>query len=124
MRIFIGDSIAFSHIQILNSESIDFRRIFGLVLRTKLKVLHLSDVFYSCSPSRNESMVVLLEPHPPVTIKDTAATLLGKEIFVGWPHLSEGKVISVMDESTVISANGIQFDKKVFNLKSKTVVEQ
>lgn len=75
-------------------------------------------------PSRNDSMVVLLEPHPSVTIQDVAASLLGKEIFVGWPHLSEGKVISVMDESTMISSNGMQSDKKIFNLKSKTVVDQ
>lgn len=75
-------------------------------------------------PSRNDSMVVLLEPHPPVTIQDISAVLLGKEIFVGWPHLSEGKVISIMDQSTSITSNGIQTDKKVFNLKSKTVVDQ
>lgn len=75
-------------------------------------------------PSRNESMVVLLEPHAPITIQDAAATLLGKELFVGWPHLSEGKVISVMDQSTSISSNGVQNDKKIFNLKSRTVVDQ
>lgn len=69
-------------------------------------------------------MIVLLEPHPPVTIQDVAANLLGKEIFVGWPHLSEGKVISVIDESTSISSNGMQADKKVFNFKSKTVTDQ
>ncbi|XP_037036647.1 5'-3' exoribonuclease 1 isoform X2 [Bradysia coprophila] len=74
-------------------------------------------------PSRNESMIVQLEPHPPITIQDAAAMLLGKEIFVGWPHLSEGKVISVMDESTTISTNGCQSDKKVFNFKSKTVID-
>lgn len=69
-------------------------------------------------------MIILLEPHTPITIQDAAANLLGKEIFVGWPHLSEGKVISVMDESVTITSNGCTSDKKTFNLKSKTVAEQ
>lgn len=75
-------------------------------------------------PSRNESMIVQLEPHPPITIQDAAAMLLGQEIFVGWPHLSEGKVMSVTDESTTLSTNGCQSDKKIFNFKAKTVTDQ
>lgn len=75
-------------------------------------------------PSRNESMIIELEPHPPITIQDAAITLLGKEIFVGWPHLSEAKVISVIDETTTLSANGCQSDKRIFNAKSKTVIDQ
>lgn len=69
-------------------------------------------------------MIILLEPHPQINIQDAAAGLLGKEIFVGWPHLTEGKVISIMDQTTSISQHTIQADTKVFNLKSKTVVDQ
>lgn len=75
-------------------------------------------------PSRNESMIILLQPHQTVNIQDVAAALLGKEIFVGWPHLTEGKVISVMDQTTSISQHAMQTDQKVFNLKSRTVVDQ
>lgn len=75
-------------------------------------------------PSRNESLVILLEPHPTVSLQELAASLIGNEIFVGWPHLTEGKVLSVMDEENVITADGIQIEKRLFNMKSKLVVEQ
>lgn len=69
-------------------------------------------------------MVILLEPHPPVNVQDLASAFLGKEIFVGWPHLTEGKVISIMDQTISISKDSVKTDNRVFAAKSKTVVDQ
>ena len=48
--------------------------------------------------SRNESMVItLLEPESRIKIED-ARSLLGRKVHVGYPFLSEAKVIRVSDE--------------------------
>ncbi|CAG4976578.1 unnamed protein product [Colias eurytheme] len=51
-------------------------------------------------PSRNENMIVKILPeedtNPP--IEEVANNLLGKVIWVGWPHLTRAKVVSVSNE--------------------------
>ena len=48
--------------------------------------------------SRNESMVVtLLQPEPRTKV-DAAKSLLGRKVHVGYPFLSEAKVVRVSDE--------------------------
>ncbi|XP_045534425.1 5'-3' exoribonuclease 1 [Papilio machaon] len=49
-------------------------------------------------PSRNENMIVeiIRDEEPPV--EQVARELLGKVIWVGWPHLTKAKVISVSNE--------------------------
>ncbi|XP_013136555.1 PREDICTED: 5'-3' exoribonuclease 1 [Papilio polytes] len=49
-------------------------------------------------PSRNENMIVeiIREEEPP--LEQVARELLGKVIWVGWPHLTKAKVISVSNE--------------------------
>ena len=48
--------------------------------------------------SRNESMVVtLLEPEPRTNV-EAAKSLLGRKVHVGYPFLSEAKVVRVSDE--------------------------
>ncbi|KAL0891892.1 hypothetical protein ABMA27_015146 [Loxostege sticticalis] len=51
-------------------------------------------------PSRNESMIVQIvrEPNLDETLEKVAQELLGKVIWVGWPHLTRSKVISVSNE--------------------------
>ncbi|CAK1552844.1 unnamed protein product [Leptosia nina] len=52
-------------------------------------------------PSRNENMIVKLLPdedtNPP--LQRLAEKLLGKVIWVGWPHLTRAKVVSVSNET-------------------------
>ncbi|CAK1604510.1 unnamed protein product [Parnassius mnemosyne] len=52
-------------------------------------------------PSRNENMIVEIireKDDPP--LEQVAQELLGKVIWVGWPHLTKAKVISVSNENT------------------------
>ncbi|XP_047526859.1 5'-3' exoribonuclease 1 isoform X3 [Vanessa atalanta] len=51
-------------------------------------------------PSRNESMIVEIIPTETTDplLEDAARKLLGKIIWVGWPHLTQAKVISVSNE--------------------------
>ncbi|CAH0626780.1 unnamed protein product [Chrysodeixis includens] len=51
-------------------------------------------------PSRNESMIVevIKESENEDPLEKAALDLLGKVIWVGWPHLTRAKVISVSDE--------------------------
>ncbi|XP_049866314.1 5'-3' exoribonuclease 1 isoform X2 [Pectinophora gossypiella] len=50
--------------------------------------------------SLNENMIVRLvyEPSPEPALEAVAAELLGRVIWVGWPHLTRAKVISVSNE--------------------------
>ncbi|XP_028162339.1 5'-3' exoribonuclease 1 [Ostrinia furnacalis] len=51
-------------------------------------------------PSRNESLIVTIVREPDVddSLEKVAQELLGKVIWVGWPHLTRSKVISVSNE--------------------------
>ncbi|XP_047520922.1 5'-3' exoribonuclease 1 isoform X3 [Pieris napi] len=61
-------------------------------------------------PSRNENMIVQVLPeedtNPP--IQELALGLLGKIIWVGWPHLTRAKVISVSNEKVRLHHNDQQ----------------
>ena len=50
------------------------------------------------SESRNKSMVVHIQNvYEDRKVLDIAAEMIGKRVFIGWPFLQEGKVVSVSD---------------------------
>ncbi|CAH2107035.1 unnamed protein product [Euphydryas editha] len=74
-------------------------------------------------PSRNSSMIVEIIPtestDPP--LEEIAQKLLGKVIWVGWPHLTQAKVISVSNEKMRVhhidkqnnSLDGVKFSTEL-----------
>ncbi|XP_068630377.1 5'-3' exoribonuclease 1 [Battus philenor] len=51
------------------------------------------------TPSRNENMIVeIIREKEEPSVEEVARQLLGKVIWVGWPHLVKAKVISVSSE--------------------------
>jgi 5'-3' exoribonuclease 1 len=49
--------------------------------------------------SRNKSMVVLIEnPYEGLKTEEVAKRMVGERVFVGWPFVTEGMVVSVSDE--------------------------
>lgn len=59
-------------------------------------------------PSLNETMEVTV--HQPQseackTLNEVYQELFGKEIFVGWPHLTHAKVVGVSDDKTYLGVN-------------------
>jgi 5'-3' exoribonuclease 1 len=49
--------------------------------------------------SRNKSMVVLIEnPYEGLKTEEVAKKMVGERVFVGWPFVTEGMVVSVSDE--------------------------
>lgn len=60
-------------------------------------------------PSRNESMIVRIdEVQPELTTAELAAKFLDKEIYIGWPHVREAKVIAVSDSKVWIDKTGVE----------------
>lgn len=58
-------------------------------------------------PSRNESTIVKIIPtEENVDLETLASKLLDKELYVGWPHLREAKVIAVSDATGKIDKHG------------------
>lgn len=50
------------------------------------------------SESRNKSMVIhITNSHEEEKVQDVARQMIGERVFVGWPFLQEGKVVSVSD---------------------------
>lgn len=88
----------------------------------RVKVFHM--------PTRNESMIISIDETPPkVDLQTFAQQYLGKEIYVGWPHLREAKVFAVSDAKTKIEATGVEnFESSTgngeFRLLSKHVKDQ
>ncbi|XP_053692331.1 5'-3' exoribonuclease 1 [Sabethes cyaneus] len=67
----------------------------GLLKELRIKVFNY--------PSRNPSMVVVLD-HPQEKVRPTeqiAEDLLGRVVYVSWPHLTEAKVVKVSDATNV-----------------------
>ncbi|XP_045764517.1 5'-3' exoribonuclease 1 isoform X1 [Maniola jurtina] len=74
-------------------------------------------------PSRNESMIIQIIPSentdPP--LEEVAEKLLGKIIWVGWPHLTRAKIISVSNEKKRLhhidkqnnNVNGVSFSTEL-----------
>jgi 5'-3' exoribonuclease 1 len=49
--------------------------------------------------SRNKSMVVLIEnPYEGLKTEEVGKKMVGERVFVGWPFVTEGMVVSVSDE--------------------------
>lgn len=80
--------------------------------------------------SRNDSVVVKVinREIPDGSEYDLAAIgagLLGKEVFVCWPHLSEAKVVAVLDRENELNDKGSQkIDERVFNMQYKSLQMQ
>ncbi|XP_076236219.1 5'-3' exoribonuclease pacman [Calliopsis andreniformis] len=47
-------------------------------------------------PTWKDSMILHITPPPPSDLASLASELLGKRIFVNWPHLVEAQVVSVL----------------------------
>ena len=50
--------------------------------------------------SQQESMILHVKPHPSTDLTTMGSTLLGKSVYVNWPHLKEGLVIGVSESSS------------------------
>lgn len=81
-------------------------------------------------PSRNESMIIRIdEKRPELSTEELANLYLGKEVYIGWPHLREAKVIAVSDdkirifknENEVTTTTSASFE---FNLHLKQLQDQ
>uniref|UniRef100_A0A336LMV3 5'-3' exoribonuclease 1 n=1 Tax=Culicoides sonorensis TaxID=179676 RepID=A0A336LMV3_CULSO len=71
----------------------------GSTLKSRVKVFD--------QPSRNESMIISLKKSE-LSLKPTeylAQNFIGKTVYVGWPHLSEAKVIKVSNTYNIFSQN-------------------
>lgn len=88
----------------------------------RVKVFH--------QPTRNESMIISIdEDRPELDLIMLAQEFIGKEIYIGWPHLREAQVFAVSDAKTKIERTGIEnFDGSngngEFKLLSKHVKDQ
>uniref|UniRef100_A0A6B2E5W8 5'-3' exoribonuclease 1 n=1 Tax=Phlebotomus kandelakii TaxID=1109342 RepID=A0A6B2E5W8_9DIPT len=73
-------------------------------------------------PSMNESMIMHLNAKSnnldQQDIQSLARSLVGKEVFIGWPHMVEAKVTAVSNEATRYGANGVveNHDMRAFRL--------
>lgn len=81
-------------------------------------------------PSRNESMIIhIVEIRPELSTEELADKYLDKNVYIGWPHLREAKVIGVSDETVKIVKNGNEITKSTptnneFNLQKKQLQDQ
>lgn len=60
-------------------------------------------------PSRGDNMIICVEQNEELYEKPLdvcAKELMSKTVFVGWPHLIEGKVVKVSDQDSTIFAEG------------------
>lgn len=77
--------------------------------------------------SRNESMIIRIdEKMAELSLEELAEHFIGKEIYVGWPHLREAKVIAVSDAKTKITDKNFksQNDEQEFRLNVKQILDQ
>lgn len=81
-------------------------------------------------PSRNESMIIQIdEVTPDLSTEELAEKYLGKEVYIGWPHLREAKVIGVSDATLKIMKNENEITRSTtggyeFNLQVKQLQDQ
>lgn len=60
-------------------------------------------------PGRNDNMVIKIIPkEAEIPTIELAKNLIGMEIFINWPHLTEAKVIRVSDRNNSYSTEGIE----------------
>lgn len=79
-------------------------------------------------PSRNDSQVITIQrSESSVDLQTLAKDLLNKEVFVGWPHLREAKVVAVSDCNGKIDKSGYtQYDgrSREFSLLRRHMLDQ
>ena len=79
-------------------------------------------------PSRNESMIIKVitnEDHENYKLSDIAKKLVGKEVFGGWPHLTEVKVVAVCDSEWKWDKSDLEkMDSRLYDMQSRTLVNQ
>eukprot|EP00092_Neocalanus_flemingeri_P006262 GFUD01006736.1.p1 GENE.GFUD01006736.1~~GFUD01006736.1.p1 ORF type:complete len:1636 (+),score=540.21 GFUD01006736.1:158-5065(+) len=56
--------------------------------------------------SRGENMMLTLQEQGRPEVREVARALLGSEVWVGWPHLVEAKVVAVQSCKVYIDKNG------------------
>lgn len=80
---------------------ISFLTFQGAISKNRVKVFD--------QPSRNDSMIISLKKSDLSnrTTEVLAQTFIGQTIYVGWPHLSEAKVIKISDSCNVYTRNMI-----------------
>ena len=66
-------------------------------------------------PSKEKSMILYVTPKPKPDLFASAQRLIGKCIFVGWPHLFEAKVIAI--SNSTIKLTGTQVGATVHFLR-------
>lgn len=77
-------------------------------------------------PSRNESMIIQIDHLP----EDRALGMLAeyfmnREVYVGWPHLREAKVVAVSDSTSRLGANDLSENGEMqFRLHVKQIRDQ
>lgn len=82
--------------------------------------------------SRNESMIIRVNTNnkyisddAPINLTNIGKSLWQKEIFVGWPHLTEAKVIAVCTQDILFHEGAIQKgDIKVFDIQARALSSQ
>lgn len=92
----------------------------GILKEIRVKVFNF--------PSRNQSMVVAIDREPESVDRPTAAVaqeLLGRIVYVSWPHLTEAKVVKVTDAKTIYEADREvrQNNEKFFGTCVRAIVE-
>lgn len=79
-------------------------------------------------PSRNSTLVLCLKSdisEKDNELLDIAEELMGKEVFVGWPHLRESKVVGISTSDQKVTRSGLEpNDKNRFAMESKAVILQ
>lgn len=66
-------------------------RYSGILEKAKVKVFE--------HPSRNQSMILVVEEEVDKSLEVAVREYLGKNVFVGWPHLIEATVVSLSNEN-------------------------
>lgn len=73
-------------------------------------------------PSRSDNMVIKVIPQEDeIQTAEFAKNLIGKEIFINWPHLTEAKVFRVSDRNNSYNSDGVEQDD--FTVKFDTYVK-
>uniref|UniRef100_A0AAG5CS45 Uncharacterized protein n=1 Tax=Anopheles atroparvus TaxID=41427 RepID=A0AAG5CS45_ANOAO len=77
-------------------------------------------------PSKNDSMVIHVDQPTPPDTAALAKRLLGKIVYVSWPHLLEAKVVRVADNKSTYEPNATepkQTDERSFTMSTKSIIE-
>lgn len=75
-------------------------------------------VFQQSSRGENMMLEILSNPDGEAICDNVAADLLGKAIFVNWPHLEEARIVAVSDGETKFSLDEPNNVQKVYNRSS------